>query len=76
MPIIFVLKKETEREIYFLIKETFFPIEGVELLKTRLSNHVKFNKDWTREELIVIAEDTIEEYDCTLVPFTLFSIEV
>lgn len=75
VPVIFALKTEGEREIYFLIQESFFPLEGVQLLKTRLSNHMKFNSDWTREELIVIAENTIEEYDCTIVPFTLFNVK-
>lgn len=74
MPIIFVLKTEKEREMYFLIKEGYFPLEGIDLLKNRLSNHIKFNDEWTRKELMVIAEDTIEEYGCTLVPFTAFSI--
>ena len=75
MPIIFVLRSDTEREIYFLVKENFFPLEGVQLLKTRLTNHVKYTEDWTREELVQIAEMTIEEYDCTLIPFTLFNIK-
>jgi len=75
MPVIFSLKTEGEREIYFLIQESFFPIEGVQLLKTRLSNHIKLNSDWIREELIVIAETTIEEYGGTIVPFTLFNVK-
>lgn len=74
MPMIFALESEKERDIYFLVKENFFPIEGAELLKMRLSNHVKFNDDWTREELIKLAEDTLSEYGCTLIPFTLFKI--
>jgi len=75
MPIIFVLKNENERDIYFLIKESYIMPEALELLQTRLSNHIKFNEEWTRDELVVIAEDTLDEYDCTLIPFTLFSIQ-
>lgn len=75
MPIIFALKNDKERDIYFLIKESFFPFEAVQLLKTRLNNYVKFNEDYNREELIQIAEITLEEYDCTLIPFTMFNIK-
>ena len=74
MPIIFALETEKGRDIYFLIKEGFFPLEGLELLKVRLSNHIKFNDDWTRDELIKLAEDTLSEYGCTLIPFTLYKI--
>ena len=76
VPIIFVLKStNAERDIYFLIKENYFPLEGVQLLKTRLTNHVKFEEDWTREELVQIAKDTIEEYGATNIPFTLFHVK-
>lgn len=75
MPVIFALRTEGEREIYFLIQESFFPIEGIQLLQTRLSNHIKLHSDWAREELVQIAEVTIEEYGGTLVPFTLFNVK-
>jgi hypothetical protein len=75
VPVIFTLKTEGEREIYFLIQESFFPLEGVQLLKTRLTNHIKFSDSWTRAELIIIAENTIEEYGGTIVPFTLFNVK-
>lgn len=74
MPIILDLENENVRDIHFLLKEGFLPIDGLEILKQRMSNHIKFNDDWTREELIKLAEDTLTEYDCTLIPFTLFKI--
>jgi len=75
VPIILMLRTEGEREIFFLLKENFFPLEAVQLLKTRLSNHIQFNEDWTREELVQIAEMTIEEYGGTMIPFTLFNVK-
>lgn len=75
MPIIFTLGSDEERDVYFLIKESYFPIEGVQLLKTRLSNYIKFEENWKREDLVQLAKDTIEEYGCTCMPYTLFYIK-
>jgi len=75
VPVILRLFHENERDIFFLLKESFFPLESVQLLKVLLSNHVQFTEDWKREELIQIAEMTIEEYGGTMIPFTLFNIK-
>lgn len=75
MPVIFAFSNENERTIYFLIQEGFFPVEIVQLIQTKLANHIKFNPEYTREELIIIAESAIEEYGGTIVPFTLFNVK-
>jgi hypothetical protein len=65
--------------MFFLVKDKDVPketlIEVIAVTQKMLANHIQFSEHWTREELIEIAESTLEEYDCTLVPYTAFVIE-
>ncbi len=75
MPTIFVFKNVKERDIIILIKESSIVPEVFEMLKVRLHNIIQFEDRYTREELVVTIEDTIEEYGGTLIPFTAYIME-
>jgi recombinational DNA repair protein RecR len=78
VPIIIILNPKSVgfREVYFLIKEQVFPIEGIRLLKTRCENLLKFEENYTIDDIIAIAEETIEEFGGTCYPFTAFKLEI
>ena len=82
MPTIFIFKDKTanNRDIIILRKEqstdSITPDkELLEMLKTRLTNIVKFEDKITMEEISITVEDTIEEYGGTLIPFTAYVME-
>lgn len=60
------------RDLYFLVKEEDFPIEAIQLLQNQVKEFIKTEKTYTREDIIEIAEDIIEEYKGTLIPFKLY----
>lgn len=66
---------DEDRDIYFIIKATYFPIDGIELLKDKLSDYIIFTEHRVREDIVDIVEETIEEYGGTLIPFTAFIIQ-
>lgn len=60
--------------VYLLVKEQNFPIEGVELIKYRIKEGLKSGENLTQEDIIAIAELTVEEFNGTLIPFILYNV--
>lgn len=82
MPTIFIFKDKMQknRDTIILRKEQSVDSatpdkELLEMLKVRLTNIVKFEEDYTTEEISTIVEDTIEEYGGTLIPYTAYVME-
>ena len=59
-------------DMYFLIMEQDFPYQAVELLQQRIRDFTQLEKNYTKEDIIAIAEGTIAEYNGTLIPFVLY----
>lgn len=74
MPSAIVLKDDRKQvsDIYLLIVEEDFPIEAVQLIQNQIKAFIKDNETYTREELIAIAEELVEEYNGSLVNFKLY----
>jgi hypothetical protein len=78
MPSVIVLKdclgntKEKQKDLYFLVKEEDFPMEGVLAIQTQIKQYIKDSDEYTRDDLVVIAEEIIEQYGGTLIPFKLY----
>lgn len=63
-----------QKKLYFLIKEEDFPIEAVQLIQNQLDVFTSYKKSYTQKDLIEIAEDIIEQYNGTLIPFKLYKV--
>jgi hypothetical protein len=79
MPIVIALRNQKTPEhnfndIFLLVKEQDFPIEAVELIKYRIEEGLKSNEISTIEDILAIAEITIEENNGTLIPFILYNV--
>lgn len=61
-----------QNDLYFLVKEENFPIEAIQFIQNEIKKFIKENENYTREELIAITEDIVEEYNGTLVNFKLY----
>ena len=74
IPSAIVLKDDRKQvsDIYLLIVEEDFPIEAVQLIQNQIKEFIKDNESYTREELIAIAEELVEEYNGSLVNFKLY----
>jgi hypothetical protein len=78
MPSVVVLKdclgksKILYKDLYFLIKEEDFPIEAVQLIQDQVKQFTQTNDEYTRDDLVALAEDIIERYKGTLIPFKLY----
>jgi hypothetical protein len=76
MPTVIALKQDQTdkkvKDLYFLIKEEEFPVEAVQLIQNQIKDFINEAKSWSREDLIAIAENIIEEYNGTLIPFKLY----
>lgn len=74
VPSAIVLKDDRKQvsDIYLLIVEEDFPIEAVQLIQNQIKEFIKDNESYTREELIAIAEELVEEYNGSLVNFKLY----
>ncbi|KKH50167.1 hypothetical protein [Methanosarcina sp. 1.H.A.2.2] len=78
MPSVIALKdclgntKEKQKDLYFLVKEEDFPMEGVIAIQTQIKQFIKETDEYTRDDLIAIVEEVIDEYYGTLIPFKLY----
>lgn len=66
--------RDKQRDLYFLVKEEDFPANAVYKIQYRIEEFIKVEKTYTREKLIEIAEDVIEEYKGTIIPFKLYDV--
>jgi len=62
-----------QQKLYFLIEEETFSVEALQLMQNQLNSFTLRGK-YTKEQLIDIAEDIIEQYNGTLMPFTLYKV--
>lgn len=61
-------------DVYLLVKEQNFPVEAVELIKFRIKEGLKSGEILIKEDILAIAEITIEEYNGTIIPFALYNV--
>jgi len=76
MPMIIIFKDIFEPgtpfgTLYFLIREDICPSESIQFLKQRVHNLIKFDKP-SKEDVVQLIEDTLEECGLTLIPFSLY----
>lgn len=82
MPTIILLKNiiespkiEEQRDLCVLVKEGQFPVKRIELMRQRINSHIAVNRDtWTHEEILLIAEETVEEFGGTIMPFEQYTV--
>jgi len=77
MPSVIVLQDSRDiveklKNLYFLVREEDFPVEAVQFVQNQIVEFTKDHPSCTRDDLIELVEDIVEEYAGTLIPFKLY----